>query len=211
MSPETEASAQSSLWNLAAITCLASLMFGCHSTSSFVGDQYYEEGRYPEAERALTEYLESSALDDTTAARALYRLGVIYAFPGSRLHDPEKAREVLDTLLSWYPDSAQVAEAKTLRDVLVELQEQQAERSDLMAQIATLQTELEASNAQLFTLQKQVAVKQGQITSLAESIPPLEARIRELVEQLAARQQELEQLDRLKAIDLESPPPRPRR
>ncbi len=49
--------------------------------------------------------------------------------------------------------------------------------------------------------------RDGQILTLQNSIPPLRIEIRELVRELASKQQELEQLERLKAIDLDQPPP----
>lgn len=187
------------------------LLISCQSTSSFVGDQFYERGDYREAEAAFVEYLESSATDGEVAGRALYRLGVIYASPKSPMYDPQRSIEVLDKLISTYPRSAYTPEAMLLRNLLLVSGELELERQQQQSQLQELEAGLVSLQKDVFMLQKQLGVKEGQIAVLQQSIPLLEARIQDLLEQLEAKELELEQLDRLKAIDLDSPPPRERR
>lgn len=187
------------------------LLISCQSTSSFVGDQFYESGDYAEAEAAFVEYLESSSTDGEVAGRALYRLGVIYASPKSSMYDPQRSIKVLDKLVSTYPGSPYTPEAMLLRNLLLASGELELERQQKQLQLQELEAGLVSLQKDIFMLQKQLGVKEGQITELQQSIPLLEAEIQHLLEKLEAVELELEQLDRLKAIDLESPPPRQRR
>lgn len=190
---------------------LVLLSISCQSTASLVGDQYYESGRYPQAEAAYVNYLESSSADEEVASRALFRLGVIYATPKSPLHDPERSIEVLELLATTYPESRYTSEALLLRNLLLQPLELAPERKQELLQVEELRSELTRRQSEVFLLQKQLSVKEGELTDLRESIPPLEAQIQDLLEQLKAKELELEQLDRLKAIDLEAPPPRENR
>ena len=193
------------------VTLILLSTVACQTTTSFVGDQYYESGRLPEAEAAFVEYLESDATDAETASRAMYRLAVIYATPANPAYDPQRSIEMLDRLVESHPQSRFTSEAMLLRRLLSRSGEEEARRAELVAQIKHLESEIERRETDLYLLQRELGVKEGELTQVVASIPPLEARIEELTDQLEAKEQELEQLDRLKAIDLESPPPRDRR
>lgn len=190
---------------------LVLLLVSCQSTTSWIGDQYYESGRYTEAEAALVEYLESSFTEDEVASRALFRLGVIYATPEISLYDPLHSIEILEKLISSYPESSYASEASVLRHLLLQSQELEVERREVQLQLEELESELARRHSEVFMLQKQLGVREGQITELQQGTPPLEAQIQDLLGQLEAKELELEQLDRLKAIDLEAPPPRKKR
>ena len=197
---------QTPLWGQAGL--LTILAISCQSTVSYVGDHHYEKGRYPEAEEAYMEYLESSSPDPQASSRALYRLGVIYAAPDSAVHDPQRAIEILEKLVGTYPDSSYAAEAELLLDLLLDAGNLDLELQSLRSQLGQHEAELAARETDLYLMQKQLGVKEGQLSELQNRIPPLEAQIQELARQVEAKELELEQLDRLKAIDLESPPPR---
>ena len=184
------------------------MLVSCQSTTSYVGDQYYEEGDLADAEAAFVKYLGSDSVNADTASRALYRLGVIYATPRSSLYDPDRSIEVLEELVTTYPESPFSPEAMLVRGLLLQARDLNLAREQAESHLAELEIELAAHQAEVFTLQKEMGVREGRITQLEASIPPLEAQIRDLTEQLRAKESELEQLDRLKAIDLESPPPR---
>ena len=190
---------------------LSILAISCQSTTSFVGDQYYDKGRYSEAEAAYAGYLESSSTDRAVSSRALFRLGVIYATLESPMHDPQRSVEMLEQLVARYPECSYAAEATVLLDLLLETGDLALEVQQLQSQLTQLEEDLAARETNLFVLQKQLGVKEGELTEVRKGIPPLEAQIQELVRQLEEKESELEQLDRLKAIDLESPPPRERR
>jgi chromosome segregation ATPase len=185
-------------------------MSGCHSTTSLVGDQYYESGSYDQAEAAFVTYLDSDSVDSEIASRALYRLGVIYATPANSLHDPTRAVESLDKLISRYPESPYTAEARLLKNLILQAPELETERLKQEAALQALQGELAACTDEIFLLQKGRGRDSARLSLLEAKIPGLEAEIVALTEQLQAKESELEQLDRLKAIDLEAPPPQRR-
>ena len=200
---------QTLLWGQAGL--LTILAISCQSTVSYIGDQHYEKGRYPEAEEAYVDYLESSPADPQASSRALYRLGIIYASPDSAMHDPQRAIEILGKLVGTYPNSSYAAEAELLLDLLLDAGNLDLELQTLRSQLGQLEAELAARETDLYLMQKQLGVKEGQLSELQNRIPPLAVQIQELTRQVEAKELELEQLDRLKAIDLESPPPRKRR
>jgi chromosome segregation ATPase len=195
---------------LAGFALGALLISGCHSTTSFVGDQYYESGSYDQAEAAFVTYLASDSVDGETASRALYRLGVIYATPTSSLHDPARAVESLEQLISRYPESPYTAEAVLLRNLILQAPELERERLRQETALQELKAELAACTDEIFVLQKERGRESARLSLLEAKIPVLEAEIVALTEQLQAKESELEQLDRLKAIDLEAPPPKRR-
>lgn len=196
---------------LGQIGLLTLLAISCQSTVSYVGDHYYEAGRYLDAEAAYVDYLDSSSADPEASSRALYRLGVIYATSESAVHDLYRAIEILERLVATYPESTYAVEAELLLDLMLAAGDLDLELQSLRSQLGVLEAELAARQTDLYLLQKQLGVKEGQLGELQNRLPPLEAQIEELTRQVEAKELELEQLDRLKAIDLESPPPRKRR
>jgi hypothetical protein len=172
-----------------------------------VGDRYYANGRYPEAAAAYQVYVESGTSDKDQTTRTLYRLGVIFATPGSSTYDPQRSVEILDQLMSVYPGSLYAAEARLLRNLQVEIGNLQQELTVDRVRLTELSVDLAERENELAVLEQQVGDRDGQILTLQDSIPPLRIEIRELVRELASKQQELEQLERLKAIDLDQPPP----
>lgn len=193
----------SRLWAVAFLVLLAG---GCRSTSR-VGDRYYANGRYPEAAAAYEVYIDSGTSGKDQTNRTLYRLGVVYATPGSSVYDPERSVEVLDRLLESCPDCSLAPEALLLRNLQLQVVDLSGElRADQM-RLAELEASLAERQAKMAGLELQIGDRDEQITALQESIPPLRIEIRELIHELASKHEELEQLERLKAIDLEQPPP----
>lgn len=190
-------------WLLIAILALVS---GCQSTTR-LGDHYYQEGRYPEAAAAYRVYLDAETSDREQILRTLYRLGVIYGTPGSSAYDPQRSVEILETLLSVYPGNVYAPEATLLRNLQLKIRDLAAEVTADRVRLTELEVDLAEREAELARLGKELGQKEDQIEALQESIPPLRIEISDLIRELAAKQQELEQLERLKAIDLDQPPP----
>ena len=185
---------------------MAAVVGGCQSTTR-VGDRYYDGGRLAEAAAAYQVYLESNRGDAERASQTLYRLGVIYASPGSSVHDPRRSIETLNRLLQQYPGNRYTTEALVLRDLQQQAIELESEVAADRTRLAELEADLVERERELRSLAGQIEEKEGQILALQESIPPLRVEISDLIHELAAKQAELEQLERLKAIDLYQNPP----
>lgn len=192
--------------NFGALLLMASILGGCQSTTR-VGDRYYANGRYPEAAAAYQVYVESGTSDKDQTTRTLYRLGVIFATPGSSTYDPQRSVEILDQLMSVYPGSLYAAEARLLQNLQVEIGNLEQELAADRVRLTELSVDLAERENELAVLEQQVGDRDDQILTLQDSIPPLRIEIRELIRELVSKQQELEQLERLKAIDLDQPPP----
>lgn len=182
------------------------LMSGCQ-TSSRVGDRYYERGRLPEAAAAYEVYLDSQPSDTERTARTLLRLGVIFGTPGSAVYDPQRSVEMLDQLIHDCPRSVQVGEAVLLRQLQLKIIDLDAGIAADRLRLIELEAELAERENELTELGHQLGAKEDQILALEESIRPLRGEISDLIHELATKQAELEQLERLKAIDLDQQPP----
>ena len=186
------------------LSCLIAL--SCQSTTR-VGDRYYEKGRFPEAAAAFEVYLESAPGDDQEVVRTLYRLGVIYAMPGTRVEDRGRSIEVLERVQQEFPGSPYAAEARLLQGLQEGLAALEADAAKVGREIEDLEAVIVRREERLRALEEELDGREEEISTLADSIPPLEARIRILAQELRDREEELEQLEKLKAIDLREPPP----
>ena len=182
------------------------IVSGCQSTTR-VGDRYYENGKYPEAAAAFQAYLDSNPTDKEQRMRTLYRLGVIWATPGNAAYEPQRSLDVLQSLLTQYPGSAYSGEAALLRNLQLKIRDLDDELTAERVRLAELEVDLAEREGELASLDRELVEKADQIQTLQESIPPLRVEIRGLIRELASKEDELEQLERLKAIDLEQPPP----
>jgi len=190
-------------------TCLVlvvSSLVACQS-STRLGDRYYANGRYAAAAAAYQVYLEADSTDKEQTTRMLFRLGVIYGTPGSSVYDPERSLEILDQLIDGYPGSPYNLEAVLLRNLQLSIQDLERELTADQVRLTELQVDLAQRESELADLGVQVDERDAQIVTLQESIPPLRIEIRELIHELASKQEELEQLERLKEIDLDQAPP----
>lgn len=184
---------------------LVVFLFGCQSTTR-VGDRFYEDGRYAEASAAFQSFLESEPSDRELVARTLYRLGVALGYPGTSVYDPKASVETLELLLESFPDSPFAAEAMLIRDLQLKLVELESDIERDRLRLAEMEMALAQKEAELMKFASDMGEKDDQIEALRESIPPLRVEIRNLIHRLAEKERELEQLERLKAIDLNQPP-----
>lgn len=190
-------------WGILVVVCFLS---GCQTTTR-VGDRYYANGRLPEAAAAYQVYLDSGTSDKEQTTRTLYRLGVIFATPGSSAYDPHRSVEILEQLISLYPGSLHTPEATLLRNLQLEIRDLKDELTADQARLTELAAILAEREDELARTEQEVGDRDSQIVALQDSISPLRLEIRELIREVASKQRELEQLERLKAIDLDQPPP----
>jgi len=187
------------------ILVVIGVLGGCQSTTR-IGDIYYENGRYPEAAAAYRVYLDSDTADKEQTTRTLYRLGVIFATPGSSAYDPARSIEILEQLMKVYPGSGYTPEAMLLRNLQLKITDLATELTEDRLRLAELEVDLAEREGELANLGQQLGEKDAQMEALQASIPPLRIEIRDLIRELASKQEDLERLERLKAIDLDQPP-----
>lgn len=188
--------------HLSAILGLPLSVLACSSSQS-VGDQHFESGLYVDAAAAYQAYLDNEPRDARQVARSMYRLGVIYGLPESPLYDPERSAEILDRLLKINPGGPYSSEAELIRQLQLQVVETREELAMDRQQIEELQGELEWMEVELEQARAELGEGAEQVATLSQQIESLRARIRVLSGELATKEQELE---RLKAIDLQQPP-----
>lgn len=206
MASERSAVASTPWRRAASVVACALLIAACQSTTR-VGDRYYENGRYPEAAAAFQAYLASNPSDNEEVARTLYRLGVILATPQSPAYDPERSLVLLERLITDYPGSPHAAEAQLLRALQIRANQLDEELQQDRIRLVELEVDLTERELELDSLRGRLREKEEQVTALQNSIPPLRIEIRTLIRELASKERKLEQLEQLKAIDLDQPPP----
>jgi TolA-binding protein len=165
---------------------------------SLEGDTLLAAGRLEEAEVAYRSFLskhESSPLEP----RALYRLGLIYSLPDSPLHDPDRARDVLQQLAEHSRGglySRQATLVLTLQAEISRLGRTAETHASLAARLENELGRLEEEAAQATTEAGQHETRARRLTS---EISILRTEIARLTESLEQREEELE---RIKEIDL---------
>ena len=174
-------------WPLAALLLLASC-----SPALRQADGYFKAGDFSRAASVYEEVL-STHPGPRADARALYRLGVSRAEPGSPAFDPAKAREAFETLRRTHSGSRYAREAALPLALLDAMGRASREAAQLQAQ---LKAEVTSCNRQG---QEAAASAQQDRSRSQEQIQQLKAL-------LAQRDRELEalrrQMDELKRIDL---------
>jgi|YelNatPaOPRAMG01_1025707.scaffolds.fasta_scaffold11228_4 tetratricopeptide (TPR) repeat protein len=171
---------------------LVLLLLGSCSPALRRADDYFKAGDYPRAAAVYEEVL-SAHPSPGTDARALYRLGVSRAEPGSPAFDPAKAREIFERLRRTHPGSRYARQAALPLALLDAMERASREASRLQAQ---LKAELASCNRQG---QEAAASAQQDRSRGQEQLQQLKAL-------LAQRDRELEalrrQMEELKRIDL---------
>lgn len=184
------------------IAALLALAAGCVSTGPDAADRLFLAGDLPAAARAYREYLDLDPEDPEGTARAGYRLAIIHALPGE-LHDWDRSVRALQAVLEEHPGTRWADQAALLlslhderRRLAEELAGQRQRASLLLGEVAKLQDEAERAG-------DEATDRQARIDALAADIEQLRSRIGQLTRSLEEREAELE---RLKRIDLETPP-----
>jgi len=92
----------------------------------------------PQAAQELYRSVLRNRPRDPVAPEALYRLALLYVAPDGPLRDYRAARTAFERLLSEYPDSPHVAEARAWSAALGELERTEAESVKLRANLERL-------------------------------------------------------------------------
>ena len=178
------------------------LSASCVTTLS-EGDRLYLAGDLAQAEAAYRAYLTSGRATGDAEARARYRLGLIYALPGSDLHDWQMANRALTLLIEGDPGSPWTRQARLLlalhderERLALELHASDDRVSALLSEVVELKEAAEVAGDEAET-------REARMEQLAIEIAALQRSIGELQERVAAREKELE---RIKRIDLQTPP-----
>ncbi|HEX7049979.1 MAG TPA: hypothetical protein VF188_07165 [Longimicrobiales bacterium] len=175
------------------------------ATSRF--DQHFEAQRYEAAIRLFEADPELQQQE-----RALFRAAVAYALPGSPVHDPARAREMLERFLTRYPDSPRRAEASRMLALLRQVEQLERRVAQRTAEAEARRSELDTLRSRLESLERRLQQQTGEADLLRQVVRRLEADLRQEEERLRALREELR---RLKEIDLKpatpdtlrSPPP----
>ncbi len=187
---------------LAAVAILAAAWLAGCATAPAPGDRLFESGDLTGARDAYLAQLEEQG-SGRSAERALFRLGLIYLHPESPLFDPEEGETVLERLSAAEPTSAYARQASLLLGVQAEVNTLRA----AVAEQAELRQELESALSEArdsATLQEvRFQAREKNLSNLSTALARLKKEIERLTEEVAAREDELE---RLKAIDLDGPP-----
>lgn len=175
---------------------------GCVSTLAD-GDRFYLAGDLIAAEAAYRGYLTSGRASGDDEARARYRLGLIYALPGSELHDWQRADRTLASLVEREPESAWARQASLVLTLRAESERlrQELDASDdrvsaLLSEVVELRQAAEQAGDEAEDREARMEQLWAEIAGLKQSIGQLQERV-------AAREKELE---RIKRIDLQTPP-----
>src|SRR5205085_6407877 len=133
----------------------------------------------------------------------LYRVGLIYGTPGLPTYDAAKARDVLTSLVTQFPNSPHGADA-TARLLLIE--DVARARRDAEQRATGLEERIAQLGREVSDLKAWLDALSPQTDSLRNVIARLETERREREEQIRALRSEL---NRLKEIDLKPRPIKP--
>ncbi len=107
-----------------------------------MGEKYFEAGDYAQAAQAYDLYLRDNP-SGPNQDRALFRLALAHAFPGSPVHDLPRANELLKQLVHLHTQSPFRAEAEFLLGLQDEADRLRADVSHRDERIRELTQELE--------------------------------------------------------------------
>lgn len=168
---------------------VALTMLACAKATQF--DQYWSADQWSDAARVFTA---DSSLHSNE--HALYRAGIMFGTPGRTMYDPVRARELLSSLLSRFPQTQHRADATAhlllIEDILRSQQDSAARQRDVETRIAALVRETRDLRARVDSM----VVQNDSVRAV---VVRLDADRRDREEQLRLLRLELQ---RLKEIDL---------
>jgi outer membrane protein assembly factor BamD (BamD/ComL family) len=154
------------------------------------GDRAFDSGDYTAAITSYAAYLREKP-NGPERDRALYRLGLALALPANPSQDPGQSIAYLNELAAQFPNSPLRPQAEIIAKLEMEMQE-------LRLEIDQRGQQAESLSRQMDELKQQ----QGELEQLRTDLKSREDRIRQLSEEL----------EKLKAIDMQrrpaAPPPR---
>ncbi len=187
---------------LVRLTLTAGLLLAVMGCASSEFDRLFEANRWSEAAQAFEE--DSTLLDNDDA---LFRAAEIRATPNRPTYDTERARELLRRLLRLHPGSQHAAAADLL---LVTLDEMSRMRTLNAGRQAALQGELASARQEADSLRSMLTATGNRLREEDQENALLQSVITRLESDLQEREARIdslgEELDQLKAIDLERKP-----
>lgn len=159
----------------------------------FAADQYLEIARTFEADSTLH-----------GQERALYLAGIAYALPESPAYAPERAMQILDRLISLYPDGEHALHARHLQQLHRELRRTGDAQALQEREVAVREASLAAMRDEVAALEEELAGERARAERLQADVDRLNGEIQRgnaLIEAIEA------ELEALKGIDLNRPRP----
>ena len=180
-----------SILSLAMAGLLATACASSRLDRMFAADQYLEITRTFEADSTLH-----------GQERALYLAGIAYALPESPAYAPDRAMQLLDQLLSLYPEGRHAAHAGHLQQLHRELQRHEESHAAQEREVAVREASLAAMHEEVAALEDALAAETTRADGLQAEADRLSAEIARANTLVEAIQAELEAL---KGIDLNRP------
>lgn len=106
------------------------------------GEEYFASGKYAEAARAYDNFLRNNPPAENQD-RALFRLAIAYAIPGSPIHNWQRALVLFKRVLSLFPKSPLALQADFILGLQAEVDKLRADVREREDRIKQLTTELE--------------------------------------------------------------------
>jgi septal ring factor EnvC (AmiA/AmiB activator) len=181
-----------------AIPALVALL-GAAGCASSQFDRLFDAGNYAEAARVFES--DPSLQGDE---RALFRVALAHAVPGSEVYRPAHARELLGRFLTLYPESSRRGEASRILALLQELERSERRAAERDEETRTLRGRIAELQDRIDWLEASLERQERQANLFREITERLEEDLRRAEEQIRALQEELA---RLKEIDLKRPTP----
>lgn len=162
------------------------------SGSSF--QSAFESGDY---ESAVTTFARDSSLH--TQEEPLFRVGLLRATPNRAFYDPDRARMLLNRLLSLHPDTHFRAYAEGLLSLLDRIEA-------TSSRVAALRDELDETGARADSLRAALLETGVRVDSLEKELAAAEGLEKKLEAALNRAARLEKQLEQLKQVHLQQPP-----
>jgi hypothetical protein len=159
------------------------------------GDRLFAAGAYGEAAAAYREALYRDQAADRQA-HTLFRLGLAYALPASKIHDWDLARQYLGRVADGFPSTPEGQEARLLLDLDHDATRLAAEAADARSRATTAEAEADRLRGDLATATGAGRQNDERMRRLTSDLEATRQRLAQLAAELAA----------LKKIDAETPP-----
>lgn len=164
---------------------------GCASTQF---DRHFEARQFADAARTFEA---DTALQ--TRERALFRAGIMHGMPQSPVYQPVLARQLIERLLLFYPNTTHREEANRILALLTEVERLEGEAARHERERVDSATELADLRRRIEWMETRFEVQEGEAALLRQVIERLEDDLQERESAFHAIQTELA---RLKEIDL---------
>jgi L,D-peptidoglycan transpeptidase YkuD (ErfK/YbiS/YcfS/YnhG family) len=172
----------------AGIMLVPVLLCGCsHFSDGFSAkaafreaNELFSQGNYS---ASLGKYWQIIEKEPSAGDRALFEMGIMYAYPGNAQKDYQKAQECFQQLIHGYPGSGYRKDSElmifTINNVMAKdktIATQQAHIETQQTQIETLQQEMKRSGTEITALQKKVETLEAEVKAKENEIITLQKK-----------------------------------